>query len=76
MDSPDDKPVLDYRPPAAEPQGATRSTRIVAAVAAVSLGAVAVWLWRVRAQDSSMAALAGAVLCLIIALGLVKDKRR
>ena len=78
MDSPEEKPVLGDEPPTG-PQGATRATRIVAGICTVILLAVPLLLWRAPAHDSSMAAIAGAVFCVIVALGIVRTgpgKRR
>ena len=70
-----EKPVLDYQPPATEFRAAPRATRIGAAIATLCFLALAVWLWHARAADSSMAALSGAVFCLLVAVGAVKTKQ-
>jgi hypothetical protein len=70
-----EKPTRDYQPPATEFRAVPRATRIAAAIATLCFLALAVWLWRTQATDSSMAALSGAVFCLLLAVGAVKTKQ-
>jgi hypothetical protein len=73
--SKEDRPVLEYQPPATELRGATRAAKMGAALATVCFLALAVLLWRGRATDSAIVALAGAIFCLLLAVGVVKTKQ-